>query len=149
MGLRSYLSWNLDKATLPELHFSFPYSFCRNDLEIWGQYFGRVLVFQPYLWTDNYVCVCVSHSVVSTCLRPHGLEPTRLLYPWNSPGKNTGVGCHSLLQGIFLTQEGIEPGSPALQADSLPSETQGSEYHYSSLIYLKNDDVYLILWEGS
>ena len=28
----------------------------------------------------------------------------RLLYPWNSPGKNTGVGCHSLFQGIFLTQ---------------------------------------------
>ena len=37
-------------------------------------------------------------------LLPHGLEPTRLLCPWNSPGKNTGVGCHSFLQGIFLTQ---------------------------------------------
>ena len=32
------------------------------------------------------------------------LQPTKLLYPWNSPGKNTGVGSHSLLQGIFLTQ---------------------------------------------
>ena len=32
------------------------------------------------------------------------LEPARLLCPWNSPGKNIGVGCHSLLQGIFLTQ---------------------------------------------
>ena len=30
--------------------------------------------------------------------------PARLLCPWNSPGKNTGVGCHALLQGIFLTQ---------------------------------------------
>ena len=30
--------------------------------------------------------------------------PTRLLHPWNFPGKNTGVGCHSLLQGIFLSQ---------------------------------------------
>ena len=37
-------------------------------------------------------------------LRFHGLQPTRLLYPRNSPGKNTGVGCHSLLQGIFPTQ---------------------------------------------
>ena len=36
--------------------------------------------------------------------QPHRLEPTRLLYPWNSPGKNTGVGWHALLQGIFLTQ---------------------------------------------
>ena len=31
-------------------------------------------------------------------------QPTRLLCPWDSPGKNTGVGCHFLLQGIFLTQ---------------------------------------------
>ena len=35
---------------------------------------------------------------------PHGLQPTRVLCPWDSPGKNTGVGCHALLQGIFLTQ---------------------------------------------
>ena len=37
-------------------------------------------------------------------LLPCGLEPTRLLRPWDSPGKNTGVGYHFLLQGIFLTQ---------------------------------------------
>ena len=48
--------------------------------------------------------VCVNRSVMSNSLRPHGLYPTRLLCPWNSPGKNTAVGCHSLLQGIFLTQ---------------------------------------------
>ena len=41
--------------------------------------------------------------------------------PWNSPGQNTGVGSLSLLQRIFPTQ-GIEPGSPALQVDSLPTE---------------------------
>ena len=39
----------------------------------------------------------------------HELQPTRLLCPWNSTGKNIGVGCHSLLQGIFLTQ-GLNPG---------------------------------------
>ena len=37
-------------------------------------------------------------------LQLHGLQPTRLLYLWDSPGKNTGVGSQSLLQGIFLTQ---------------------------------------------
>ena len=36
---------------------------------------------------------------------------TRLLCPWDSTGKNTGVGCHELLQGIFLTQ-GLNPGLP-------------------------------------
>ena len=37
-------------------------------------------------------------------LQPRGLQPARLLRPWNSPGKNTGVGSHSFLQGIFPTQ---------------------------------------------
>ena len=37
-------------------------------------------------------------------LQPHGLQPTGLLCPWNSPGENTGVGCHVFLQGIFQTQ---------------------------------------------
>ena len=46
----------------------------------------------------------VSRSVLSHSLWPHGLYPSRLLCPWDSPGKNTGVGCHSLLQGIFPTQ---------------------------------------------
>ena len=41
----------------------------------------------------------------SDSLRPHGLQPARLLSPWDSPGKNTGVGCQDLLQGIFPTQE--------------------------------------------
>ena len=54
------------------------------------------------------VCVCVSHSVLSDSLGPRGLWPTRLLCPWDSPGKNTGVGGHSLLQGIFPTQ-GLNP----------------------------------------
>ena len=47
----------------------------------------------------------VSRSVVFDSLRPHGLYPARLLCPWNSPGKNTGVVCHFLLQGIVPTQE--------------------------------------------
>ena len=41
---------------------------------------------------------------MSGSLQPHGLWPTRLLCPRDSPGKNTGVGCHFLLQRIFLTQ---------------------------------------------
>ena len=45
-----------------------------------------------------------SRSVVSNTLRPHRLYPTSLLCPWNFPVKNTGVGCHVLLKGIFPTQ---------------------------------------------
>ena len=39
-----------------------------------------------------------SRSVVSDSSRPHGLQPTRLLHPWDFPGKGTGVGCHCLLR---------------------------------------------------
>ena len=39
-----------------------------------------------------------SRSVVSNSSQPHGLQPTRLLYPWDFPGKSTGVGCHRLFQ---------------------------------------------------
>ena len=39
-----------------------------------------------------------SRSVVSDSYRPHGLQPTRLLRPWDFPGKSTGVGCHCLLR---------------------------------------------------
>ena len=50
-----------------------------------------------------YLCVYV-RSVMSDSLQSYGLYPTRLLCLWNFLGKNTGVGCHFLLQGIFLTQ---------------------------------------------
>ena len=45
-----------------------------------------------------------SRSVVSDSLRPYGLYPVRLLCPWDSPGKNTRVGSHFLLQGIFAIE---------------------------------------------
>ena len=55
----------------------------------------------------------------------HGLKPVRLLYSWNFPSKNTGVGYHFLLQGIFLTQ-GSNPRLLHWQADSLPLSHLGS-----------------------
>ena len=48
--------------------------------------------------------MCYVTSVMFNSLQPYGLYPTKLLCPWDYPGKNTGVGCHALLQGIFLTQ---------------------------------------------
>ena len=51
----------------------------------------------------------LSCSIVSNSLQSHELQPARLLCPWDSPVKNTGVGCCTLLQGIFPTQ-GSNPG---------------------------------------
>ena len=95
------------------------------------------------------LCV-LSHSVVSNSLGPHGLKLTRLLPPWNSAGKNTGVSCHSLLQGIFPIQ-GLNLGLLGLlgllhwQADSLPLAPPGkpllpSRGHKILLQSLKNSE---------
>ena len=61
-----------------------------------------------------------SCSVVSD-----SLQPTRLLCPWNSPGKNTGVSCHFLLQRIFPTQGWMWP-NPHCRWMLLPSELLGN-----------------------
>ena len=63
----------------------------------------------PHLRLSNMskvvpVCVCQVASVMSNSLQPYGLQPSRLLCPWDFPGKNTGVRCHFFLQGIFRNQ---------------------------------------------
>ena len=74
------------------------------------------------------VCVCVCFQSCLTFCNPKDYSPTRLLCPWNFPDKNTGVGCHFLLQGFFLTQ-GWNPHllNPLhWQVDSLPLNHQGN-----------------------
>ena len=55
---------------------------------------------------QGFLCCVVCAQLLSyvDSVRPHQLQPTRLLCPWNSPGKNTGGSCHFLLQGISPTQ---------------------------------------------
>ena len=76
----------------------------------------------------------------------HGLWPTRLLCLWNSPGKNTGVGCHSLPQGD-LPNPGIEPVSPALQVDPLLSESPG-KYFITERSQLKPKERIIVHHQG-
>ena len=88
-------------------------------------------------------CSVVSDSVILWT------EPTRLLCPWDSPCKNTVVGCHSLLQGIFPTQ-GWTPG--LLQGDSSLSELPGNGWNtlsklntLKSILLFSLVKIYLIL----
>ena len=80
---------------------------------------------QTYYFTQSFLLLLFSHQVMSNSFWiPCTVQPIRFLCPWDSSGKNTGVGCHSLLQGIFPTQ-----GKPCLlhwQAGSLPLSHQGS-----------------------
>ena len=70
-------------------------------------------------------CAC---SVVSNSWQPHGLSPTRLLYAWDSPGKNTGTGCNFLLQ-VTLPIQGLNLRVLHWQAGSLPMSHLGSPYN--------------------
>ena len=101
-------------------------------------------------------CVC---SVVSDSLRPHGLQPVRLLCPWDSPGKNTGVGCHVLLQGIFPPKDQTRIsfvsciGKQVLHwATCFPISTDlniwvisTDSFHWSFFFLLSVDQVFLFL----
>ena len=73
---------------------------------------------------QRHVIAC-ARSVVSDPLRLHGLQPAGLLCPWDSPGTHTGVGCHFLLPGIYLTR-GLNSRFLHWQDESLPLEPPGS-----------------------
>ena len=74
---------------------------------VWRHHSGRGLLFSP-LCTVHLLLLLLSRQVVSNSLQPQGQLPARLLCPWEFPGKNTGVGCHFLVQRTFLTQ-GLNP----------------------------------------
>ena len=79
------------------------------------------IILTTFIISTTIICKCLLHpkpcwavlscSVVSNCLRPHELQPTRLLIHRDSPDKDTRKGSHALLQGIFPTQ-GSNPGLP-------------------------------------
>ena len=94
-------------------------------------YFFVVLRRFIYLFAPSLVCM-LGCSVMCDSLRPHGLWRARFLCPWNFLGKNTGVGCHFLLQGILQIQE----WNPGLTSPALPgrffttSATWENHLHY-------------------
>ena len=82
-------------------------------------------------WFQNEILLFLFARSCPTLLWSHGLLPTRFLCPWDFPGKNTAVGCHFLLRGIFLIQ-GLNPHLLHLQADSLPLSQVGNPKWISS-----------------
>ena len=68
-------------------------------------------------------------SVVSNSLRPHRRQPTRLPGPWDSPGKNTGVGCHFLLQCMRVKSEREVAQSYPTLSDRMDCSPPGSSVH--------------------
>ena len=78
-------------------------------------------------------CCCCCYkvtSVVSDLVRPHGRQPTRLHCPWDSPGKNTGVGCHFLLQCMKVRSESEVAQSWPTLCDPMDCSPPGSSIHW-------------------
>ena len=73
-------------------------------------------------------CCCVA-SVVSDSVRPRRRQPTRLPHPWDSPGKNTGVGCHFLLQCRKVKSESEVAQSCTTPSDPMGCSLPGSSVH--------------------
>ena len=107
------------------------YTDIHNTFWPWGHYYLAIELNYTLIQQLNNnvrlnVCVYVfSCSFVSDSLWPHGLHHARLLHPWDFPGKNARVGCHFLLQGIFLTQ-GLNLCLLDWLTDSLPLSHLGS-----------------------
>ena len=81
------------------------------------------------LWIIHFFClIMISSEVVQSCptlCNLHGLEPARLLCPWDFPGKSAGAGCHFLLQEIFPTQR-LNPDLPHCRQMLYHLSRQGS-----------------------
>ena len=74
-------------------------------------------------------CCCCVASVVSGSVRPHRRQPTRLPWPWDPPGKNTGVGGHFLLQSVKVKSESeVTQSCPTLR-DPMDCSLPGSSVH--------------------
>ena len=74
-------------------------------------------------------CCCCVASVMSDSVRLHRWQPTRLPHPWDSPGKNTGVGCHFLLQCMKVKSESEVSQSCLTLSNPMDCSPPGSSVH--------------------
>ena len=86
------------------------------------------LSFRLQMWSVLACCV-PSRSVVSDSLPPHGLQPARLPRPWGPPGKNTGVGCHFLLQCLKVKIQSEFARSCLTPSNLMDCSPPGSSVH--------------------
>ena len=84
-----------------------------------------------YVYIREYCCYCCCQvaSVVSDSVRPQRRRPTRLPRPWDSPGKNTAVGCHFLLQGMKVKSESEVTQSCLTLHNPMDCSLPGSSVH--------------------
>ena len=81
--------------------------------------------------SPHNVAAAAAAKSLQSCLtlRPHRQQPTRLPRPWDSPGKNTGVGCHFLLQCMKVKSESEVSHSCLTLCDPMDCSRPGSSVH--------------------
>ena len=82
-----------------------------------------------YTYIVEYCCCCKVASVLSNSVQLHRRRPTRLPRSWDSPGKNTGVGCHFLLQCMKVKSESEVAQSCLTLSDPMDCSLPGSSIH--------------------
>ena len=90
---------------------------------------GKGYILFPSSRLENFCCCCSVASVASDSVRPHKWKPTRLPRPWDSPGKNTGVGCHFLLQCVKVKSEREFAQLCPTLSDPMDCSLPGSSVH--------------------
>ena len=89
----------------------------------------KISFFKDMSPTPLCCCCCSVSSVVSDSVRPQRWQPTRLPCPWGPPGKNTGVGCHFLLQCMKVKSESEVAQSCPTLSDPMDCSLPGSSVH--------------------
>ena len=94
------------------------------------------LLMSPFIFVSICLTYCgapmfgaAAASVVSNSVGSHRWQPTRLLHTWDSPGKNTGVGCHFLLQCMKVKSESVITHSCPTLCDPMDCRLPGSSVH--------------------
>ena len=136
------------RTRLSDFTFTFHFHALEKDIATHSSILARII-----LWTQKHVgqhSAAAAAKLLQWCptLRPHRRQPTRLPHPWDSPGKNTGEGCHFLLQCMKMKSEskllsGVRlfatPWTAAYQA---PPSMRFSRQEYWSGLPLPSPDPY-------
>ena len=114
------------RSTLTNVKITLPYFVFWLSTTILMNSMPKSLSLDLAIW--KYVS-CQVTVVVSDSVRPHGRQPTKLPRPWNSPGKDTGVGCHFLLQCMKMKSESEVAQSCPTPSDPMDCSLPGSSAH--------------------
>ena len=106
----------------------------KDKWQIWEKTFAKYApdkgLVSKHMPDNGHVCCCCwVASVVSDSVQPYRRQPTRLPHPWASPGKNTAVGCHFLLQCRKVKSEREVAQSCLTLSDPMDCSLPGSSIH--------------------